>query len=51
MTVASALRFLFADAGTAEWLALAGFLPGFLGAGFVIGIRVLAERTRRCGSA
>lgn len=43
MIVSSGLCFLFASATSFERLALARFLLGFVGAGFVIGIRMLAE--------
>lgn len=43
MIVSSALCLFFAVADTYERLALARFLLGFVGAGFVIGIRMLAE--------
>jgi len=43
MIVSSGLCFFFAAADSYERLALARFLLGFVGAGFVIGIRMLAE--------
>lgn len=43
MVVSSLLCFMFAAADSFERLALARFLLGFVGAGFVIGIRMLAE--------
>lgn len=43
MIVSSGLCFFFAMADSYERLALARFLLGFVGAGFVIGIRMLAE--------
>jgi MFS transporter, NNP family, nitrate/nitrite transporter len=43
MVVSSGLCFLFAAADNFEQLAAARFLLGFVGAGFVIGIRMLAE--------
>jgi NNP family nitrate/nitrite transporter-like MFS transporter len=41
--VSSFLCFFFAVADTFEMLALARFLMGFVGAGFVIGIRIVSE--------
>ncbi len=41
--VSSFLCFFFAVATTFEMLALARFLMGFAGAGFVIGIRIVSE--------
>jgi len=41
--ISSFLCFFFALAGTFETLALARFLMGFVGAGFVIGIRLISE--------
>ncbi|VAV91491.1 Nitrate/nitrite transporter [hydrothermal vent metagenome] len=41
--ISSFLCFFFAVAGTFETLALARFLMGFVGAGFVIGIRLISE--------
>ena len=41
--VSSFLCFFFALATTFEMLALARFLMGFAGAGFVIGIRIVSE--------
>ncbi len=41
--VSSLLCFFFAIADTFEMLALARFLMGFVGAGFVIGIRIVSE--------
>ena len=41
--VSSFLCFFFAMADTFEMLALARFLMGFVGAGFVIGIRIVSE--------
>jgi NNP family nitrate/nitrite transporter-like MFS transporter len=41
--VSSFLCFFFAIADTFEMLALARFLMGFVGAGFVIGIRIVSE--------
>ena len=41
--VSSFLSFFFAVADTFEMLALARFLMGFVGAGFVIGIRIVSE--------
>ncbi len=43
MVLSSFLCFFFAQAETFEQLAVGRFLLGFVGAGFVIGIRVLAE--------
>lgn len=43
LVVSSALCFLFAVANTFEMLALSRFLLGFVGAGFVIGIRMISE--------
>ncbi|MGQ0657584.1 MAG: MFS transporter [Chromatiales bacterium] len=43
MVISSGLCFFFAMADDYETLALARFLLGFVGAGFVIGIRMLAE--------
>jgi len=41
--ISSFLGFFFAVADTFEMLALARFLMGFVGAGFVIGIRIVSE--------
>lgn len=43
LLVSSFLCFFFAIADTFEMLALARFLMGFVGAGFVIGIRIVSE--------
>ncbi|VAW54864.1 Nitrate/nitrite transporter [hydrothermal vent metagenome] len=43
LLVSSFLCFFFAVATTFEMLALARFLMGFVGAGFVIGIRIVSE--------
>jgi NNP family nitrate/nitrite transporter-like MFS transporter len=43
LLVSSFLCFFFALADTFEMLALARFLMGFIGAGFVIGIRIVSE--------
>ena len=43
LVATSALCFFFATATTFETLALARFLMGFVGAGFVIGIRMISE--------
>ena len=43
LVLTAALCFLFAMATTFEMLAIARFLMGFVGAGFVIGIRMISE--------
>ncbi len=43
LVITAALAFLFATATSFEALALARFLMGFVGAGFVIGIRLISE--------
>lgn len=43
LLITAALSFFFATAETFEALALARFLIGFVGAGFVIGIRMISE--------
>jgi NNP family nitrate/nitrite transporter-like MFS transporter len=47
------LCFLFAAAQSFEWLAISRFLLGFVGAGFVVGIRLISEwfPAREVGSA
>lgn len=43
LVVTAALAFFFATASTFEALAMARFLMGFVGAGFVVGIRLISE--------
>lgn len=43
LAISGALCLLFAAAQSFEWLAIARFLLGFVGAGFVIGIRLVSE--------
>ena len=43
LVISSLLCFFFAFAPTSETLLIARFLMGFVGAGFVIGIRMIAE--------
>lgn len=43
LVITAALCFFFAMASTFEVLALARFLMGFVGAGFVVGIRLISE--------
>lgn len=51
--ISGLLCFLFAAAQTFEWLAISRFLLGFVGAGFVVGIRLISEwfPAREVGSA
>lgn len=51
--VSGLLCFLFAAAQSFEWLAISRFLLGFVGAGFVVGIRLISEwfPAREVGSA
>ena len=41
--ISGLLCFLFAAAQSFEWLAISRFLLGFVGAGFVVGIRLISE--------